>query len=191
MSSSAIAWAWGVRVKNPAHKLTLVAYAEFVGEQGTCYVSQPTVAEMTGSSIRTVSRHLRALEKLGVIRREKRTLANGGRTSDLCIFLAPAEALRLGQQYKPRAKLAWGDGAAKLAGGGRTQLGGTPPDRGSSIPLPGFGRGTVSEPLKRFSKKGDSRCSAVRDGQRCPNVWTTRLGAGPPLCSSCADRVRT
>src|SRR5258708_472104 len=148
MSSSAIAWAWSLRVNNPAHKLTLVAYAEFVNESGTCFASQATVAEMTESSVRTVSRHLRALEKLGVIRREKRTLANGGRTSDLCIFLAPRDALRLGQQYKRPTKLARdapakvsGDGPVKLSGDATAQLCPIPPVRGGSIPLPGFGRG--------------------------------------------------
>ena len=82
MSLAATAWAYRQDPGDPGAKFVLVALADFADEVGSCYPSQSTLARMTGQSDRTVRRHLKAMEKSGLIRRERRFGAGGSRTSD-------------------------------------------------------------------------------------------------------------
>jgi len=61
-------------------------------ETGRCDPSQEYIADMTGMGVRTVRRHLAALEDRGQITRKKRGIEGGGRLSDYYILaLEPAK----------------------------------------------------------------------------------------------------
>ncbi len=61
-------------------------------ETGRCDPSQEYIADMTGMGVRTVRRHLAALEDRGRISRKKRGIEGGGRLSDYYILpLEPAK----------------------------------------------------------------------------------------------------
>jgi hypothetical protein len=61
-------------------------------ETGRCDPSQEYIADMTGMGVRTVRRHLAALEDRGRITRKKRGIEGGGRLSDYYILaIEPAK----------------------------------------------------------------------------------------------------
>jgi len=93
MSHWASTWAYEQPIKLCGRKFVLVALANFADEDGFCYPSQATLAEMTGQDERSVRRHLEGLEESGLIRRQMRRF-KGKRTSDGYYLLAPAERLR-------------------------------------------------------------------------------------------------
>lgn len=82
MSHAATAWAYAAPIRNAGRKFVLVALADFADEAWTCYPGQERIAAMTGQDVRSVRRHIEALEDDGFIERTTRHLANGRRTSD-------------------------------------------------------------------------------------------------------------
>ena len=65
-------------------KAVLLALADRAAkETAQCWPSIRRVAKETGLGERTVSRHLAALERMGLISRDRRTRKNGSRTTDL------------------------------------------------------------------------------------------------------------
>jgi DNA-binding MarR family transcriptional regulator len=58
------------------------------------FVSKRTIAHAMRVSMRTVQRHLTALEQAGLIRREERRRQDGGRTSNTYIFVGLIEKAR-------------------------------------------------------------------------------------------------
>ena len=58
------------------------------------FVSKRTIAHAMHLSMRTVQRHLTALEQQGLIRREKRHRQDGGRTSNSYVFVGLIEKAR-------------------------------------------------------------------------------------------------
>lgn len=81
MSYQAINWAYEVALRQTP-KAVLVALANFADESNECFPGQERLAKMAGVSVRTVSRALKDLEELGLIRRSSRYRDNGWRTSD-------------------------------------------------------------------------------------------------------------
>jgi hypothetical protein len=73
----------------PGEKFVLVTLANICDENGLCYPGQPYLAARTGFTDRTVLEHLSHLEGRGFIKRWRRTLASGQRTSDLCQLQGP------------------------------------------------------------------------------------------------------
>lgn len=85
---------------NPTAKALLVAIAEFADEEGRCWASQETLAEMADVEERTVREQLAYLEDdKKLIRREERRRPDGTRTTDMIYLLAPPERLK-----PPRAR---------------------------------------------------------------------------------------
>src|SRR5690606_21892293 len=103
MSVQAIAWAFEQYVPQPGAKLVLLALANFANEQGLCWPSQATIAELTSQGVRTVRRHLATLEEMGLIARQARIREDGTYASD-------AYQLLMGDhgQNPPKAKSAAG-----------------------------------------------------------------------------------
>lgn len=93
MSHWASTWAYEQDIQPCGRKFVLVALAGFADEDGFCYPSQDTLATMTGQEVRSVQRHLVALEKGGLIKRKHRR-KEGHRTSDGYTLQAPASRLR-------------------------------------------------------------------------------------------------
>lgn len=81
MSYKALNWAWEAQLPM-AQKFVLVALADMADEKETCYPGQERLAAMTGTSVSTVRRAVKALEEMGAISRRARGVAGGGRTSD-------------------------------------------------------------------------------------------------------------
>jgi DNA-binding transcriptional ArsR family regulator len=83
MAVELMGWAFKQKVSPPA-KLVLLALADHAnGQTGLCIPGQKLLAEQCSMSVRTVQRHLAALEDAGLIRREPRMRGGGrGRTSD-------------------------------------------------------------------------------------------------------------
>ena len=77
MSVRWITWAWGQKCTNAAEKLTLVALADHCGEDGTAFPGAGRLADKTGSSERTVRRHLDQLETDGKLTRQRRRRRDG------------------------------------------------------------------------------------------------------------------
>lgn len=82
MSHTATTWAYRQEITSSGAKFVLVALADFADEAGSCYPGQKRLAEMTGQSVSSVGRHLKALEKMGLVSRERRSTDGGFRTSD-------------------------------------------------------------------------------------------------------------
>lgn len=77
-------WAYALRGLTLAQKAVLVAICHRTDDKThQTYVGQTTVADMLCGAPATVMRSLRALEDLGLIRRERRSGRGGYRTSDL------------------------------------------------------------------------------------------------------------
>ena len=83
MSINAMNWAFQQDLP-PAEKLVLLALADhYNGGTGLCIPGQKLLAEQASMSVRSVQRHLSALEERGLIGRSARFRAEGrGRTSD-------------------------------------------------------------------------------------------------------------
>lgn len=95
MSHQATAWAYKQRGLTAGRKFVLVALADFADEQWSCFPGQERLAQMTGQDVRSVRRHIEELERLGLLTRERRFLANGQRTSDRYKLVPPATELPL------------------------------------------------------------------------------------------------
>ena len=81
MSYRAINWAWEAELPF-SQKFVLVALADMADENDSCFPGQERIASMTGMSVSTVRRSVKALEDAGVITRHARGVSGGGRTSD-------------------------------------------------------------------------------------------------------------
>lgn len=81
MSYRALNWAWEADLPMP-QKFVLVALADMADEKDSCYPGQERLARMTGTSVSTVRRAVKALEDMGALTRQARGVAGGGRTSD-------------------------------------------------------------------------------------------------------------
>ena len=83
MSVQAMTWAWEQNL-DPSDKLVLLALANRSNhETGVCYPGQKLIAQECSMSDRSVRRHLKNLEALGLIERRPRMRKEGrGRTSD-------------------------------------------------------------------------------------------------------------
>lgn len=90
MSHQALSWAWGQDLPGN-EKFVLVALADASNAEGLCIYGQRKVAEMVGTSDRSVRENMRRLEERGLLSRSQRRRENGSRTSD-------ETQLALGQQ---------------------------------------------------------------------------------------------
>ena len=79
MAFNTMAWALGQENLKPTTKLVLVALADFRNHlTGQCNPSQKTLAQRCGLQVSSINRHLKQLESLGLIRRERRFCPNTG-----------------------------------------------------------------------------------------------------------------
>lgn len=88
MSFEASAWALKAECSNATEKAVLFVVTSYVGQDGTCYPSQKTIAQYSGCSPKSVLRALSAFEERGWIKRKERRRRDGSRSSDLIVFTA-------------------------------------------------------------------------------------------------------
>lgn len=82
MSNKAINWAWDVPV-NGNRKLVLIALADHVNKNNTCWPGLDRLAQMCGISRSSIIHHVKELIKLGIISKKARYDDEGHRTSNL------------------------------------------------------------------------------------------------------------
>lgn len=96
MAHKATTWAYELDIDNAnSKKFVLVALADMADESFSCYPGQDRLAQMTGTSTRTVRRAVAELEALGLISRLERRRADGYRTSDRYILNVGASPANL------------------------------------------------------------------------------------------------
>lgn len=90
MSNNALNWALNQQVGSSGAKFVLVALANRAREheQWCCWPSQDTLSKETEQNVRTIRRHLQALEAARLIEREPRRRADGALTSPM-VYLTP------------------------------------------------------------------------------------------------------
>ena len=67
-----MAKAMGIKVGNPLRKLVLIKLADNANDQGECWPSYQHIADQCEIGRSTVKSHIRALEEMGLLRREYR-----------------------------------------------------------------------------------------------------------------------
>jgi pyocin large subunit-like protein len=94
---------WDIIIQNPGRKLVALAIADMAGKEGTCYPSVRYVAEMCNMHPDTVRDHLRHLEAIGLLKREKQ-IVDGRQTSNKYRFM-PLEELMGRGDYSPEGEV--------------------------------------------------------------------------------------
>lgn len=77
MAINVMTWAFQQQVPSPTAKLVLIALADHANGDGECWPSMERIGVMAGISPRSVSRHVTALEELGLVQRARRRRHNG------------------------------------------------------------------------------------------------------------------
>ena len=95
MSNQAITWATQQRTGRSVVKFLLVAIANYCDDEGKCWPSQATLARDTEMSIDSVQRHMKELERLGLLYRTPRRQEHGYRAPDYLILLMNEDAQTL------------------------------------------------------------------------------------------------
>jgi DNA-binding MarR family transcriptional regulator len=88
MSNRAINWALATGLPTTP-KFVLVVLADLADEEDSCFPGQEYLANAIGGSVRTVTRALADLEKLGYLSRSHRQLKSGFRSSDRYVLSVP------------------------------------------------------------------------------------------------------
>lgn len=152
MSMNLMAKAMSIKVGNPLRKLVLIKLADNANDEGECWPSYQHIADQCEVSRSTVKSHIRALEDMGLLKREFRRKGELNQSNVFYLTLDNA------QQIPPES----GGAGADLGGG----AGADPRTYHSFEP--------VKEPLER--KKNHLRCR--KDFHHRPHIrkWQKSLG---------------
>lgn len=80
MSITAIAWAWTINGLGPDPKFVLMALADQADDTGYCWPSQRLIAQQVEMGERTVRRHLKTLQEVGLLTATVRSSSDGRRS---------------------------------------------------------------------------------------------------------------
>ncbi|EHB3636402.1 helix-turn-helix domain-containing protein [Salmonella enterica] len=144
MSMNLMAKAMSIKVGNPLRKLVLIKLADNANDEGECWPSYQHIADQCEVSRSTVKSHIRALEDMGLLKREFRRKGELNQSNVFYLTLDNA------QQIPPES------------GGAGADRGGAGADRGGAVADLGGGAGDdprtyhsfepVKEPLERKKK---------------------------------------
>lgn len=95
MSNRYITAAMEMQVGSPTKKLILIKLADNANDDGVCWPSYGTIARHCGVDKRTVMRHIKQLEDMGVLAKKHRMTSHGN-TSNVFQIYIPAPALTRG-----------------------------------------------------------------------------------------------
>ncbi len=129
MSMNLMAKAMNIKVGNPLRKLVLIKLADNANDNGECWPSYQHVADQCEVSRSTVKSHIRALEEMGLLKREFRRKGELNQSNVFYLTLDDA------QQIQPESG---GAGAARGGAGAARGWGRSCPGWGRSCP--GWGR---------------------------------------------------
>ncbi|MEL3277226.1 helix-turn-helix domain-containing protein, partial [Escherichia coli] len=107
MSMNLMAKAMNIKVGNPLRKLVLIKLADNANDNGECWPSYQHVADQCEVSRSTVKSHIRALEEMGLLKREFRRKGELNQSNVFYLTLDNA------QQIQPES----GGAGADLGGG--------------------------------------------------------------------------
>mgnify|MGYP005937375119 CR=1 FL=1 len=174
MSMELMVKAMKLKVGNPLRKLVLLKLADNANDQGECWPSYQHIADQCEIGRSTVKSHVRALEEMGMLRREYRR--NGDQNQSNLFHLRLDE-----KEYKQPSK----SGAGAAPGQELPEVGQELPEVGQELPevgqeLPGGGSGAargggagaaprishsfepVNEPVNEPNSIGTSATSSFR-----------------------------
>lgn len=136
MSMNLMAKAMSIKVGNPLRKLVLIKLADNANDEGECWPSYQHIADQCEVSRSTVKSHIRALEDMGLLKREFRRKGELNQSNVFYLTLDNA------QQIPPES------------GGAGADLGGAGADRGGAgaDPRTYHSFEPVKEPLERKKK---------------------------------------
>ncbi|EOZ4228985.1 helix-turn-helix domain-containing protein [Escherichia coli] len=132
MSMNLMAKAMNIKVGNPLRKLVLIKLADNANDNGECWPSYQHVADQCEVSRSTVKSHIRALEEMGLLKREFRRKGELNQSNVFYLTLDNA------QQIQPESG---GEGAAR--GGAGAARGGAGAARGGAGAALGGGAGAA------------------------------------------------
>ncbi|EGL1486298.1 helix-turn-helix domain-containing protein [Salmonella enterica subsp. enterica serovar Infantis] len=151
MSMNLMAKAMNIKVGNPLRKLVLIKLADNANDNGECWPSYQHIADQCEVSRSTVKSHIRALEDMGLLKREFRRKGELNQSNVFYLTLDNA------QQIQPES-----GGAGAARGGAGAARGGAGAARGGAGAALGGGAGAaprtyhsfepVKEPLERKKK---------------------------------------
>ncbi len=125
MSMNLMAKAMNIKVGNPLRKLVLIKLADNANDNGECWPSYQHVADQCEVSRSTVKSHIRALEEMGLLKREFRRKGELNQSNVFYLTLDNA------QQIQPES-----GGAGAARGGAGAARGGAGAARGVGQELP-------------------------------------------------------
>ncbi|HHR3622246.1 TPA: helix-turn-helix domain-containing protein [Salmonella enterica subsp. enterica] len=137
MSMNLMAKAMSIKVGNPLRKLVLIKLADNANDEGECWPSYQHIADQCEVSRSTVKSHIRALEDMGLLKREFRRKGELNQSNVFYLTLDNA------QQIPPES-----GGAGADRGGAVADLGGGAGDD----PRTYHSFEPVKEPLERKKK---------------------------------------
>ncbi|EGP0900311.1 helix-turn-helix domain-containing protein [Salmonella enterica] len=151
MSMNLMAKAMSIKVGNPLRKLVLIKLADNANDEGECWPSYQHIADQCEVSRSTVKSHIRALEDMGLLKREFRRKGELNQSNVFYLTLDNA------QQIPPESGGAGADrgGAGADRGGAGADRGGAGADRGGGAradPRTYHSFEPVKEPLERKKK---------------------------------------
>ncbi|ENM2993367.1 helix-turn-helix domain-containing protein [Salmonella enterica] len=144
MSMNLMAKAMNIKVGNPLRKLVLIKLADNANDNGECWPSYQHIADQCEVSRSTVKSHIRALEDMGLLKREFRRKGELNQSNVFYLTLDNA------QQIQPESGGAGADrgGAGADRGGAGADLGGG----AGAAPRTYHSFEPVKEPLERKKK---------------------------------------
>ncbi|ELJ9349429.1 helix-turn-helix domain-containing protein [Salmonella enterica] len=137
MSMNLMAKAMNIKVGNPLRKLVLIKLADNANDNGECWPSYQHIADQCEVSRSTVKSHIRALEDMGLLKREFRRKGELNQSNVFYLTLDNA------QQIQPES-----GGAGADRGGAGADLGGG----AGAAPRTYHSFEPVKEPLERKKK---------------------------------------
>lgn len=131
MSMNLMAKAMGIRVGNPLRKLVLIKLADNANDKGECWPSYQHIADQCEIGRSTVKNHIRALEDMGMLRREFRR--NGELNQSNLFYLTLDNPVRnriesVNSDDTPGQDMPEGVGQEMTGGGAPDDRGGGAPD---------------------------------------------------------------
>ncbi|EPA3530121.1 helix-turn-helix domain-containing protein [Escherichia coli] len=129
MSMSLMAKAMNIKVGNPLRKLVLIKLADNANDNGECWPSYQHVADQCEVSRSTVKSHIRALEEMGLLKREFRRKGELNQSNVFYLTLDNAQQI---QPESGGAGAALGGGAGAARGGAGAARGGAGAARGGA-----------------------------------------------------------
>ncbi|HFL4163714.1 TPA: helix-turn-helix domain-containing protein [Escherichia coli] len=139
MSMNLMAKAMNIKVGNPLRKLVLIKLADNANDNGECWPSYQHVADQCEVSRSTVKSHIRALEEMGLLKREFRRKGELNQSNVFYLTLDNAQQI---QPESGGAGAARG-GAGAARGGAGAARGGAGAARGGAGAARGGGAGAA------------------------------------------------